>query len=102
MKIYLDDERTAPEGWIRCYWPHEVISLYKMYGSQIEHISLDHDLGNDEIGTGRTFLEWLEEQMFHDANTHLPELTVHSQNPEGRKYMCMIIESIKRLKYRKV
>ncbi len=28
VQIWLDDVRPAPEGWIRCYWPDEVIALY--------------------------------------------------------------------------
>ena len=27
MKVFLDDERTTPEGWVRTFWPSEVIML---------------------------------------------------------------------------
>lgn len=27
MKIFLDDDRATPEGWIRAYWPEEAIEL---------------------------------------------------------------------------
>ncbi|PZP08852.1 MAG: hypothetical protein DI621_07230 [Pseudomonas protegens] len=48
MKIYLDDERQTPQGWVRTYWPDEVIALLKAGG--VEDISLDHDLGDDQRG----------------------------------------------------
>ena len=27
MKLYLDDERVAPEGWVQVRWPDEAIKL---------------------------------------------------------------------------
>ncbi|WP_336511202.1 cyclic-phosphate processing receiver domain-containing protein, partial [Vibrio anguillarum] len=49
MKVYLDDERDTPEGWVRSYWPEEVIELLK--SGNVTEISLDHDLGDDDHGT---------------------------------------------------
>lgn len=46
MKVYLNEERTTPEGWVRVYWPDEAIKLLKT-GDVLE-ISLDHDLGDDD------------------------------------------------------
>ncbi|WP_404305676.1 cyclic-phosphate processing receiver domain-containing protein [Neorhodopirellula lusitana] len=43
MKVYLDDERTTPEGWHRIYWPDEAIELLKT--GKVTDISLDHDRG---------------------------------------------------------
>jgi hypothetical protein len=43
MKVYLDDERPVPDGWIGCKTPSEAIELLKT--GQVETISLDHDLG---------------------------------------------------------
>lgn len=50
MKVYLDDERNTPEGWTRVYWPDEAVSL--LTSGAVVEISLDHDLGDDERGTG--------------------------------------------------
>ena len=44
MKVYLDDERSTPDGWVRVYWPEEAIELLKAGG--VTEISLDHDLGD--------------------------------------------------------
>ncbi|HHO0936349.1 TPA: cyclic-phosphate processing receiver domain-containing protein, partial [Aeromonas hydrophila] len=29
MKLYLDDERETPEGWVRIFWPDEAIKWLK-------------------------------------------------------------------------
>ncbi len=39
MKIYLDDLRPTPNGWIHAYWPDEVIEYLKT--GNVEIISLD-------------------------------------------------------------
>ncbi|WP_416380688.1 cyclic-phosphate processing receiver domain-containing protein, partial [Gilliamella sp. B2717] len=49
MKIFLDDIRKPPNGWIQVYWPDEMINLLKT--GFVEEISLDHDLGDDKRGT---------------------------------------------------
>lgn len=62
MKVYLDDERQAPEGWIRVYWPDEAIELLKK--GNVTKISLDHDLGDDDKGTGYDVILWLEKAAY--------------------------------------
>ena len=49
MRVFLDDERATPPGWVRTYWPDEVITLLKT-GDVVE-LSLDHDLGDYLRGT---------------------------------------------------
>ena len=69
MKVYLDDERTTPDGWVRTYWPEEAIALLKT--GAVTEISLDHDLGDDARGTGYSVLLWLEEQVaVHGVGSH--------------------------------
>jgi hypothetical protein len=90
MKIYLDDERTTPEGYVRTYNVFQTIALVltAMRNFQtIEHISLDHDLGTGE--TGYDFLLWVEE-MVNDGWVP-PPISVHSANPVGRKRMEQVI-----------
>jgi len=43
VKVFLDDVREAPAGWIRCRTPDEVIVLLET--GDVEELSLDHDLG---------------------------------------------------------
>lgn len=96
MKVYLDDERVTPEGWTRVYWPQEAISLLEAGG--VEEISLDHDLGDDERGTGYDVLEWIEEAVVLKGFVP-PVLRVHSANPAARIRMQAAIEAIERHAY---
>lgn len=91
MRVYLDDERETPEGWIRVYWPDEAIQLLK--SGEVTEISLDHDLGDDERGTGYDVLLWLEEQVVVNGMTP-PKMRVHSANSSAREKMEAAIASI--------
>lgn len=94
MKIFLDDERLTPEGWVRAYWPEDVINF--LMTEHVEELSLDHDLGDDSHGTGYTVLLWLEEQVALNGLTP-PKIRVHSANSSARLKMEAAIESINRL-----
>lgn len=61
MKVFLDDERNTPDGWVRTYWPDEVITLLET--GQVTELSLDHDLGDDSHGTGYDVILWIEEAV---------------------------------------
>lgn len=79
MKIFLDDCREAPAGWVRTYTPKETIELLKF--NQVEALSLDHDLGDDErISTGYDVLLWIEERVIFDGYVPPTEIQVHSSN----------------------
>lgn len=84
MKLYLDDERAAPEGWRQVRWPDEAIAL--LLGGGVTHLSLDHDLGDDARGTGYDVILWLEEAVARRGFVP-PEITVHTANPAARRRM---------------
>jgi len=93
MKIFLDDVRETPNGWTRTYWPDETIKLLK--DNIVTEISLDHDLGNDEKGTGYDVLLWIEEQVFlYDYKP--PIIYIHSSNSSAVSKMKRAVENIKR------
>ena len=94
VKVYLDDERATPEGWHRVYWPEEAIELLRT--GMVEVISLDHDLGDDERGTGYDVVKWIEEQVVTTGFVP-PEMRVHSANVSARTKMELGIRSIERL-----
>ena len=94
MKIYLDDERDTPEGWVRAYWPDEVIQYLET--GQVEEISLDHDLGDDGKGTGYDVILWIEEAVAL-RGFQSPKMRVHSANSSAREKMEAGIRSIERL-----
>ncbi len=94
MKVYLDDERATPEGWTRAFWPDEVVRWLET--GQVTHLSLDHDLGDDERGTGYDVVLWLEEAVAV-RGFQPPITTVHSANTAARLRMEAGIRSIERL-----
>jgi hypothetical protein len=44
MRVWLDDRRPTPEGWVRVRTPEEAIELLRAGG--VGELSLDHDLGS--------------------------------------------------------
>ena len=92
MKVYLDDERVAPEGWVQVRWPDEAIKLLKT--GAVTHLSLDHDLGDDQRGTGYDVLLWIEQEVALYKFIPPDVMQVHSANPAGRKRMLAAIDSI--------
>ena len=94
MKVWLDDERREPEGWVRARTSAEAITLL-ISGSVVE-ISLDHDLGDDAAGTGYDVVAWIERAVF-ERGFQPPTIYVHSANPPARKRMLAAVEAIQRL-----
>lgn len=94
IMVYLDDERVTPEGWVRVYWPDEAIELLK--SGNVEAISLDHDLGDDERGKGYDVVLWIEEAVaMHGFKP--PVITVHSANTSAALKMRAGIENIAKI-----
>lgn len=91
MKVYLDDERPTPDGWTRVYWSSEAIGLLRM--GHVTELSLDHDLGDDERGTGYDVVLWIEEQVALYGFVP-PKMSVHSANVSARAKMEAGIRAI--------
>lgn len=94
MKVYLDDERTPPDGWVLVRWPEDAISLLSK--GIVTEISLDHDLGDDAHGTGYDVVIWIEEQIA-TSNFNPPSIKVHSANAPARLKMEAGINNIYRI-----
>lgn len=94
MKVYLDDERIPPSDWKWVKTAQEAIRLLKT--GRVVEISLDHDLGDDEKGTGYTVINWMEKAVV-TSNFIPPKITIHTANPSARKKMEAGAKSIKRL-----
>jgi hypothetical protein len=94
MRIYLDDERPTPEGWLSARWPEDVIAYLSEGG--VEEISLDHDLGDDAHGTGYDVLRWIEEAVALEGFKP-PVIHIHTANPAARKRMQVALNSIVRM-----
>ena len=94
MRVFLDDERSTPDGWVRVYWPEEAIALLKL--GLVDEISLDHDLGDDSRGSGYDVILWIEEAVALNS-FEPPKILVHSANASAREKMVAGIAAIERL-----
>jgi hypothetical protein len=99
MKVYLDDERPAPPGWVRAFWPNEVIALLKT--GSVQELSLDHDLGDDARGTGYDVVLWIEEAVML-RGFQPPVIHVHSANSSARQKMLAGVAAIQQRAKRKL
>lgn len=86
MKLYLDDIRKCPEGWIQAFTANEAIKILQT--GFVTDLSLDHDLGEAKNGTGADVTKFLMQQVF-DGNTRIvpTNISIHSANPVGVKNM---------------
>jgi hypothetical protein len=85
MKLWVDDVRPAPPGWVHARTIAEAQEL--LAAGQVEEASLDHDLGMDQLD-GSALVRWMAQ------TGHWPRArpVVHSMNPVGRAYMEGVIE----------
>jgi len=95
MKIYLDDIRTEPEGWVHAKTAVEAIELLR--SNKVSEISLNHDLGEAENGTGYDVILWIEQEVYQN-NYIPPKIIVHSANVPAREKMEAGIKNILRFK----
>ena len=85
MKLYLDDLRTPYPGWVLVKTAQEAIKA--LVSGEVTHISLDHDLGDDDLfGTGYDVIVWIEEQVFINGFI-APQIQIHTANVSGRVKM---------------
>ena len=99
MKIWIDDIRPAPDGYIWCKNIESAISKISMgmRNNNLELISLDHDSGTSiEHFCGKDFIMILNQMEFWQNEgkydfTNIP-IRIHSANPVGVENMRRIIE----------
>ena len=92
MKIWVDDVRPAPEGyiWVKSVEEAKRKIIYEeyVYKRRFELIDIDHDAGDfaNDGGDYIKLLDWLEE-----TGRNYP-IRIHSQNIVGVQNMRRIIE----------
>lgn len=99
LKIFLDDLRQAPNGWQLVKTADEAIKILKK--GNVAEISLDHDLGDDESGTGYDVVLWIEREIIENGFIP-PKIKVHSANISARTKMELGIQKIVQLANRKI
>lgn len=90
MKIWLDDVRPAPAGYLWCRSVNAAIRAIEEneQTTPIEVIDCDHDLGDyaHDGGDGIKLIDWLAER-----GTYYP-IRLHTMNPVGRENMRRTVE----------
>jgi hypothetical protein len=95
-RIYLDDVRETPRGWIRAYWPDQVSD--HLDSGNVTQVSLDHDLGETRLLNGRA-LDGNDvvtdiERRVHETDFQPPIMLVHAGNVTRAPSMEQGIEEI--------
>lgn len=92
MKLWIDDLRPAPDGWVWAKTSNEALEIIgKTLLKNIELISFDHDLGGDD--TAVPIVNYIEERVVQFGDP-APLMLVHSQNPVGRDNLKRAIRAI--------
>lgn len=91
VKIWVDDIRPAPDGYVWCKSVNaaiDKINLYRAFDIEIELLDLDHDAGDyrDEGGDYIRILDYFEYYDMYDI-----PIRIHSMNPVGVENMRRII-----------
>lgn len=98
IKIWVDDIRPAPDGYIHCRSVNEAKTAIRFYEKNFNDdtilIDLDHDSGDyfNDGGDYIKILDWLEEEDIVDTGYFFH---LHTRNPVGVKNMRQIIEKNK-------
>jgi|TARA_Y100000310_G_scaffold7793_1_gene8488 hypothetical protein len=92
MKLYLDDIRPAPDGWVRTRTAQETIAILKE--GEVTEISLDHDLGEGDVGTGYDPLLWIEKAVHAGTLPIIPLIHIHTANPVAGSRMAQAVRQI--------
>ncbi len=88
VRIFLDDVRNTPEGFIRTYSVVDTTNLLINHAGEVDELSLDNDLG-EGVPEGRVVCIWLAERQYgYGINNLWPKkISIHSANPVARQYM---------------
>jgi hypothetical protein len=90
MKIWVDDVRSAPEGYVWCTTVNQVIMLLHDQDilDEIELLDLDHDAGS-YAEFGGDYIKILD---FIEQTGRSYPIRIHSMNPVGVENMRRIIQ----------
>ncbi len=85
MRLWLDDQRGAPEGWVRCSTPEKAIAFLSK--GRVRELSLGD--------TGYPVLVWLENQVYFFRFV-VPKISFHGADTTSRPQMARLKSRIYR------
>ncbi|MFH1405378.1 MAG: cyclic-phosphate processing receiver domain-containing protein [Patescibacteria group bacterium] len=92
MKIFLDDRRKPPTGYVLVRNLPELQRLLQDRDEDIEVMSFDHDLG-DNTPDGMAIIKW----MADNCPERWPEqTTIHSANPDGARNIAAFDRAVRK------
>ena len=105
VKLWLDDVRKAPPGWLHVYTSDEAIRV--LLEGKVKELSLDYDLDSyhdggytAHPGTGGDVSAWLYDQASKGHWDVIPEhIRIHSANYEGVCEMAWDLANLERLRF---
>lgn len=84
VRIFLDDCRKEPEGWLRAKTARECLELLRQHRGDVEMLSLDHDL--EHSGDPEEHGYWMVKEAV-DRGLYANVIYFHSANQVGRDNM---------------
>ncbi len=98
IHLWVDDERPM-QGHFNHHAKTAQEAVTVLNTGKVTILSLDHDLGPPEAGTGYDVACHVE-GMCHEGLTIPHTITLHTANPVGRKRMEGCLDSIRRMQER--
>jgi hypothetical protein len=93
LRIWLDDTRKAPRGWLWVKSYSVCKLLIVVFRDCITDISFDHDLGTEKDGND---IALLIERMAYEKKLKPLRWEVHSANPVGGREIEATMRSAER------
>jgi hypothetical protein len=91
MKLFVDDLRIAPEGWVVARTNTDAIDILHNY--RVEEVSIDHDIKQTKYcGIDlETFLPVVYYIAIMDKAVRPKTIRIHTANPAGAMRMSSIL-----------
>lgn len=94
FRIWLDDERKAPDGYIHFHSVNETCDFIQNHAHAEFLLDLDHDLGiyAQDGGDAIKLIHWLLENGYHENKDYKFTFNFHTMNPIGRANMEALVQ----------
>jgi hypothetical protein len=93
IKLYVDDQRTAPDGWHQCWNINDALDFVEDNHAEISHIDFDYYLNEDMPAHNGSMLirrlTRMEHKVFHQP---IENYTFHSSDSSMNDVMQGLVE----------